>query len=358
MVRGQIFSKKHLLELDGKDRERDEYIEQRLNAKHSELIYVRSCGAGINGVHAAAEFIYSKTHDPSHLTQYNIAAVFSSDWKNPESKSSIVSKYIIGKYKRRAGRYASIGLYPPYIELFRCDVTGKDVPFVKERKKWKKFVPSRDDWLRSVRLPMKMNEEETELIGIYWPHANLSIVDDSYYLKMSGSRESDIIFYREEVEKRIKEVHNLKVETEVIKEGERISRNLSKYPQIEIDSQAVVTWMRDDMMFPENNHVLYFPNLESRRQRYGFFTGIVACMGQLSEKGLFISTWETIPRYNVRFLRLIENLAKDIGFTPRHIAFDRIYARGRVEKHHTLYFSPNEVKRMKFINPLHQKNKP
>jgi hypothetical protein len=343
MVIRQFLSKKHLLDLAGKSDEKDKYVMSRLAISGRDLAEIRSQGTVFDRSRVAARWIYFLTGNSSYVTQFNLAAMISKDWENPEVASRVVNNAIRKEYRKFVNNYAPIQLYPSSIELFRCDIIGKKTSFLKEREKWEKFSPSNDDWLRSVTIPVKIGQREGELLGVYWLDGHLRIDKGrSFHLFLEGGRKN-FDFYRKELEGRIKEAHNIEVNT---KEVEMVG---STYPFLIINSKAVVTHLRDDLNYPLNKKDFDLPPLESKEAKEGFLYGAIAARGRLTTQNVIF-----LYSYNFSLAYLLKLLAEEVGYKPKFYFYDRLGMDGFYRTQYITYFSASQVRRMSLINPAHQ----
>lgn len=240
----------------------------------------------------------------------------------------------------------------PYVELLRHLVTDEELPFLEERKFWKKFEPSDDDWLRDVTLPIpkyneKFGREESRLIGIIFGDGFIQAEGRAEALRLTGSSE-DANFFKDFVAPAIEDMFGILPTVHVednlstSSTGEEIK---SKAVFMNVGSKAIWTWLSRDLGFPlEKKHV----RLPVKYcDEAGLLEGLNASMGSLkiSDGHLEFSLHET----DETFVSGIHRLAGSLGYNPSKPC------KMRSREHVTwrLRYSRRDIPEIKFLNPRH-----
>jgi len=243
-------------------------------------------------------------------------------------------------------------LRPPYIELLRHLVTGEELPFLEERKFWKNFEPSDDDWLRDITLPMpkyngKFGHEESRLVGIIFGDGFIQAESGREALRLTGSSE-DVKFFKDFVAPAIEDVFGtlprIHVENNLSASstGEEIK---SKTVFMSVGSKAIWTWLSRDLGFPIEKADVRLPVRYC--DKTGLLEGLNASMGSLkfSDGHLEFSLHET----DETFVRDVHRLAGSLGYNPskpyKMISRENVTWR--------LRYSRRDIPKIKFFNPRH-----
>ena len=353
-----MISKKHLLSLDV--RQRDAEIRENLGLTYADLTYFREPDKMMERIYRAAEWLADNGYR-NQITQYLLAALTYVTYGENRFEDynrevgTIISKNFKDERKETEEKF---GLDITNIQLLREEVGAYDGNLYEARHVWPNFQPSKDDWLRSVKIPTRIGFEEARLLGIDWGdgHIKNDLEDNHYIFPLKGNQD-DFELYGI-VGKEINRIHHVK---DLIREnkgdkkfpwgGNRYSWN---NPALDISSKAVVTWLMDDLGFPCPKENVGLPRIDfTEEQKTGFFVGIVAAMGELKKNNeLGLTDKDSI------FIQNLEDLSKDLGFTPRWDCRPRMH-EDIYYISYQLMFSPREVRRMYernwLFNPKHLK---
>ncbi len=252
--------------------------------------------------------------------------------------------------KNRDELKAGARLDPPYIELLRHDVSGERLPFLKERKHWKRFVPGRNDWRRDVTLPTPpFNRSESQMVGVIYGDGYIANHGCGLYLSGIGGDEA---FYNVIVAPRLAGLFNLPMEVEIREDlGDVMGRKAEgSYPRIIIGSKAIATWLTRDLRFPKpnpkNRGRIRFKLPIDYSHREGLLEGIVASMGAMWTKN---RPYLSIQEKDSVFADSIKSLANSLGMDPTLSTVRGIHF-GPTKR---LQFKLRDVNRISFINPRH-----
>jgi len=338
MVRGQYTSRKRMLRMDSAAR--DIYLQRCLGITQHDLQGIWGIADAEERLIAGARLLYEKTGDHISLTVHNLAAAVEPKWNatgalNRASRSieKVVEARKSSLDPRLLQQYSITNM-----QILRevAGLSNQSEVVVKTAEKWPSFKYGERDWLRGTCIPTEIGYEQALLLGIIWGDGLV----DRYpsYLLLQGRRQ-DFPFYKYVIKELIENVYNLPV-----KLGKGIK------PVIRIGSTAVVTWLINDLGFPNTYRKtdVKLPGIEwTRENERAFFSGIVASMGN-PHQGAMITRDK-----DYSFIREIKKLSERLDFTP--VMNTTKSATKSLEPYtsYYLYYSPSEVKQMSLINPRH-----
>ncbi len=226
---------------------------------------------------------------------------------------------------------AEYNLHPPMTALLREDVTRK-MPFLEERAAgWKNFQPSDDDWIRCITLPLEITPDVAEMLGLYRSAFTMDSRRRHYVMDKQPSP-LDAKFYRSYVVPRINRMHNLDLHYEPHDAGKDSSKD-----EIRISSEAIVTWLMDDLEFPDISYFFSLPD----GARHSFLEGFLAGSGYRDGRvGLVTTFTEDDSKYIEQF----EKVANGLGLHPKVNANNM-----------TIRFSGDDLRKVALLNPRHQR---
>lgn len=263
---------------------------------------------------AEARRLYEATRRPESITTGTLI-------RGTETHPQYLVNTLQERYNQRQKEITDqYGIRPPLIALLREEVIG-DIPFLKERSKWKNFQPSDSDWARYIRLPFEITSEVAQLLGIERAAFTIIKSGNHYGLEQTLSTR-DEVFFRSYVLPRIRRVHNLQI---------------GSTNRIRIASEAIVTWETEDLGFPSFS---YFSTLPEDIQ-YSFLEGLLAGQGfRVRNRSLRIFK----AGDNSDYIPQLERLAIGLGFRPT------VSKGGEY-----MIFSNSDLNRISLINPRHQR---
>ncbi len=324
--------------------QRDELLIKRWGFTEEELAEVRKKRDFIERVTSAAEMIYFKTGEGGFLTVQKIAAVASRGWKNWSKRNCAVaiSRYL---HDEVAQQKRVRDLEIPAVQLVREQVGAYDGNLEEAHGKWRKFKPSSQDWLRSVRIPTELGREESQLLGIYW--ADIGTYFDNSGFLLAGNK-NDMPFYRGFLSQRIRSVHNLPVEA-IRTDAEAPHPNAAEtllswsHPSILVGSKAVGTWVYHDLGYRTRSRKLPKGDYDSQ----GFLEGVLAGKGGLTRNNKQGYRF-TITEEDKTFTRELYRLASDLGY--------EIQKPTEAEHQNSwrLSFYARSLEKIQILNPYHR----
>ena len=350
MVRGQLISPKELLKCT--PYQRTEMLADKVGITEEELRLIWALPLE-ERVISAAVLLYEKTGRSESITSRNVPAIIYGDWK--------------GQYHTLKGGHLIAELMKPkkdgidsniskrhritYIQLLRDSVIGSK--YIEEMtdasKEWDKFRLSKSDWQRSVMIPDQITPDSALLAGVEWGDGSVS--DYPYAFRLCGNAD-DFAFYSEEVSPLLKKVHDLEVPIEAIKSqtvanGKSFS---SMHPWLQIGSMGITTWLVDDLGFPNtpNKTNVNLPRVNlNYENKAEFLYGIVGSMGILSNDNRI-----KLSDKDETFIKNLKELSQSMEYTPFQDYSSQTLG---TSTNYAIIFPAREVKKMKLINPKHQR---
>lgn len=311
MVRGAQIPKKDLIEYSTEEKE--ERLKTEFELSEEDLDEVRSQRYVIDKVRRAAEKLHENGYD-QQITLFNVAALTYEDWDNPPSKESSTVQALGNEYREERDAIENVkDLDITYMHLLRDDVGAYEGNMLEARTHYSNFSNSQEDLLRSVVLPLEIDMDESELLGAYWTDGRFSDSSERYEFDLVGTA-NDKEWYRD-ISEEIEKIHNLdvKVIEEEIEGEMKDAREpiKSKRPVIKIDSQAILTWLKDDLKM-DGAGGISIPDINwSKENKAGFLRGALAGRGGITQYGNYEFTTG-----NQEKAEILTQFAQDIGLEP------------------------------------------
>ena len=302
----------------------------------------------------------------AQFTVDNLAAIVNRDWISPKDHTENIRKVIEIEHEwelvRKRNLYNFHNLTSP--QLFRETITYGDSAIYygnlyEARRFWKGFQPSNEDFLTNISLPTGVGYAEALLLGIYWSKGYF--IDGRDSLTVNGKQcdldiSRNINMYGDLVAHLLKTIHNYGPisDTSYIKER-RTLHGVAHRPFFEINSSAIYTWLRNDLDYPPTTNgnpspkSVPFDHLSELETRQGFFSGLVAGLGEFDEEGALL-----FEHRDEKFVRDIANLSVRIGYSPSEIEHrDITKNHGRLRKNPIWHFTilPRDVERILKTDP-------
>jgi hypothetical protein len=372
MVRGQYLSNKKLRQVDHYGR--ISYLVETFGVPQPEITERLEAIWGIGGsltdrLHTGAKYLWELTHDPKSITGDNLGAIIRNrgEWERTKCKKVNSSINQLYGERRKEINEEHPRLNVTDTQLLREDVipksellTVKDVLEILER--WPKVVYGENDWLRGTRIPIRIEENISTLLGIYWGAGSVYHKNSMLYGIMLSGSHGDFKFYENVVSPLINQIHC--IPAPIVRrqsKGEVKGRNyVFLKTEIKICSEAITTWLVNDLGFPITSGKIYVSLPQGiddwkDMERYAFFKGIVGTMGSLRKKMEMI-----LSEKDKTFIDNLKEFSEILEFTPRlrsNEQFDS-FGSGGVCTTYQLAYSRKEVDKMAemgFANPKHQR---
>ncbi|WP_254544131.1 hypothetical protein [Halomarina pelagica] len=313
MVRQAKISKQALMDADAG--ERDDLLIEQFGLSQADLSRFRSQRVG-NAVYTAAKWLVD--HDfPRQITTQNLAAMVYEKWDRPEQRKSYVSDALRRRYnndQRQAEIYYDLS--PPYIHFLRDEVGAYDGNLLTVRNRYSSFTPSNSDYLRSIRLPPIIDFEAARLLGVYAVDGKFQTQGNGQQVLLIEGGRDDEAWY-ECLREKIADVHNLSVNRFAHHDIFRKPNKEYEYarPRIKLQSQALTTWLRDDVGLALRAGHRQLPSppgfAETPAQQRGLLADALAGMGRI-DRGRRYETRRT----ERTLLTELHSLAHTLGFDP------------------------------------------
>ena len=321
-----------------------------LGIRHAELGGLRS-GNKYQRLQDSVDVVYADDRRRLALATYGLL-----EFMTGINKSEIY-KMLKKEYEDRKRDIKELhNLDPPYIELFRHDVSSESLPLIKERKYWKSFKPSADDWRWDVTLPTPpLTAAKSQAVGIMW--------GDGYFkyggngVRLHGTK-GDMDFYEMLVAPTLSKMFNKPVHMTELNRKAEICGKAYEYtnPIIDLGSKAVAIWLKNDIGFHKGAGGRWKKRVRLPLEccnAENFFEGLVASMGSLYvPKKINQRPFLSIADKDRLFLSEVRELAKSLGYKPRKLS--------RVGNNNSLgtnswnfSFSVGDTKNLTLINPRH-----
>ena len=359
MVVGQYISQEKLCEATPK--QRDQLVMNVFGFTYEELNDLRRPRDTPEHLENVAKAIYEKTDDPLSITGENIAAVGSLEWKGKKTTGNYAFK-ISKTYKQEKDDITA----EKRIKITNMHVLRKRIGAysgnLEETAPLWEVQPSKEDWLRSIKLPesLDLDYDTSQLIGVIWADGHPIRPQKNSNIHLSGTI-NDITFYEKILKPQIKKIFNYDVNL-ILKEneesiniirGEKINFNRSISPFISLGSK-VITEFFFSIGFPKKKKNIELPNSDKKGFSYdkkAFFEGIVACMSSKSKvtKGVLESFQIGCEDKDTIFIENLHELTTELGYRPSNISPLNKYG----VKSTRFCLSPRNSKKIKLINPKH-----
>lgn len=304
MTKENILPNSALMATTGDPVARDRLLRLAYGITRRELDQVRS-GSSLEGrAIDAAELLLLKARqatpgtESSQLTTLTLTAIASNGWEKPKSKRTALDRAVKGRYASEAldTRLENI----PNIHFLRDEVGAYNGNLFVAEEVYPNFQTSKDDFLKSVSLPIEILPEHSYLLGVLWSAALikstsgiLATIIADYKDPIEPEMRKQRFQYLENLIDPIFDMFNLKERIIAIPENRSRIVKLTKagrtfeavrkaYPNIGIGSRAVCTWLMDDVrlytperrpnlligkngetltgvdIYPTREHILYF----------------------------------------------------------------------------------------------------
>ena len=364
MVRGTKISHKFLYkELTGNPEAKDYLLCETYGLTLEELVWIRK-GNNFERIVKSARVLKSH-HLDDQINSIILPALAFGDWENPGRYIGKVKWVMINMYgdesKKRSEEFNS---KIPCIQILREEIGSYHGNLYEARKLWKNFVAGDQDWTRAITLPLTIDKAAAELLGIYWGDGFLKYQYGSKACTafcISGNKR-DLDLYNLRIIPLIKKVHNLGVAIKwlaphnhraIIGQHSFTPDPDYKQPYIQIGSQAIATWLKDDLNFSPNKENVKLPDYKNwpREIVAALFKGILATMGSIDT-----SHNVTLHETDEVFIKEILLLSNFLGYKPRFV--EQKHTQTELLSRH-LDFPLADVNRMRaerlFTNPNHQR---
>jgi hypothetical protein len=308
MVRGQYLSQTELFRAS--QDEVDEMLISNLGLTRNNINYVRSISDPLEKITAAAKLVYESTEDPISVTIDTVAAIAMKRWKGRYSSRGIYRHLSKVFDEERKQLEIESGLKLNNMHLLRKSIGAYDGNLEEAKKKWRKIKVSREDLLRSVRLPLKLGHDESRILGVFWGDGSIDrIRGRPSYLALGGGK-GDFRFYEEYVANDVSRIFNLEVPVKKIhlRRSDYLD-NVHEYtmPRMELCSHAVLSWLERELRFPTKPDKTYVKLPAKQFDKRGFIEGIIDSMGYLSGYSI------TLGDKDESFMNELYKLAKSAG---------------------------------------------
>lgn len=223
--------------------------------------------------------------------------------------------------KKRDQILQNYHLNVPYIEFLRHEIGSVDLPFVSERQHWKKFEPSKEDWLRDVKIPKPPFDRTTsQTLGmIYGAGSNIVRAGnrdyEMYYFHIYA-KEEEFDFFSTIVVPRLENLFNLDISfTKQHRDSIFNSKKISfDYYELFLNSKAIISWLTDDLEFTNNKEKLPLNKCNPE----GLLEGIISMSGCKFYDDLSTRYLRLIKNQK-EFIKTVYKLAKSLGYTPHEV---------------------------------------
>lgn len=341
MVRGQIVSVKELKE----SRDRDDILQQRLGLRAGDFQYVRNEPDPEERILRAGKVILARTGDGIAITQYTVDAL-------AEASTYTHGKRMYGMERERF--HERHGFSPPYMHFLREEIGAYEGNLPDACRRWEGIKPSVADWQRSVRIPTKIGELESEWLGFVWGDGHMTSSDPHQTTTLIGSTDH-IPFYRKAIVPRLKQVHNIEGALSIVEEGTDNRKRLGDYtynqPVLRVDSRAIATWLLNECGFTRGPR--YDTGMPAVRVKTdAFMRGVVATMGSVGET----SNGAKVVRFYDKDPALIQGLKKMAAHLDCRVRGPYETTGGTIRKNasHVIEMSRGDVeKNIGLLNPAH-----
>lgn len=346
MVKEARLSKTRLQNMRGDHIALDSMLINYLNLSVSDLSAIRK-GPIQQRIPRAAQAIYAATKDSTQITEFILAAVISDDWDDPHSWDGMVAARLSKTFRHtRLEKESETSLRLTNMQLLRESVGAYHGNLYEARQVWKRFQAGKGDWLRSVRIPLRIGADESTLLGAEWATGYISKANG--FVNFTVSLE-DVDFYRA-INNLFGEIHGIQGKMVLLSRSATPPRSAKKYEWVAysliVFSKAIATWLVDDLGFGTESPL---PTIEwNAARRRSFLKGVIGAKGIVTGRGQL-----EIADKKEGFVKAIANMSEELGFTPT----TSVYHRELGNPTHMIWFSLKEVRKMRdegfLINPSH-----
>ena len=364
MGRETLIAHKFLYQdLAGNPEAKDHLLCETYGLTLDELAWIRK-GNNFERIVKSARVLKSH-HLDDQINSIILSALAFREWEKPKRNLNKLKWVMISRYEEDSRkREEEFDFRVPCIQVLREEIGSYHGNLYEARNVWKKFIAGNTDWTRAITLPTTIDEAVAELLGIYWGDGFLKYQYGSKACTafcISGNKR-DLDLYKKRIIPLIGRVHNLGVAIKwltprnhqaIIGQHSFTPDPEYKQPYIPINSQAIATWLKDDLHFSPNKTDVNLPDYKSWPQPgvAAFFKGILATMGSI-DKYHNVTLHETDEVF-IRGLLLLSNF---LGYKPRFVE-QKHTQTGLLSRH--LDFSSADVNSMRaerlFTNPNHQR---
>jgi len=304
MVKGNLLPNSVLMATAEDPTTRDRLLKQTYGITDNELAYVRAQSSLEVRAVEAAKLLFKRAQDSapgiesSQLTTLTLAAIASDTWNKPRSRRSAFDRAVKGRYKSNDldTRLENIR----NIHFLRDEVGAYSGNLFDAEKIYPNFQTSKDDFLKSVTLPLEITPKNAYLLGVLWSAALiksssgiLTALITDYNDPIVPGEKAQKFEYLDTLIDPIFDMFNLKEKINAIPESRSKPVQLTRsgktfevarkaYPNIGIGSRAACTWLMDDVglytperkpnvlidedgqaltgvdIYPTREHMLYF----------------------------------------------------------------------------------------------------
>jgi hypothetical protein len=301
----------------------------------------------------------------AQATALNLVAVAEREWRSPNLLERNLRRRLDSWYEAdRRSATEAFGMPVPSIYLLLKETDRYEGNLVEAQEVWGDLQPSRDDWRRSITIPLSLrNEHVRTLVGILKGDAVARIAEGANqernqpYLYIFGRR-GDERFYMMAIKQLLKRTFNLEIDVKTAanlteaKEHDFLADGVyqSIHPTIRINSKVIPSWLVAHAGMPAAGPRSFASFGATKKERLEELVGALSTGGSLGIDRQRGTAYYSLPDESLTYLMHISHLAHSVGYSPRLIKHV-----GPQCEAHQLRFSAEETRRFieegLFINP-------
>ena len=307
---------------------RDTLLKIRYGISPDEIAGLRSGSADVED---AARLLYKAGGSPI-VTAFNIAALLEPQWDDPSKVERRIRSLIERRYAHeRSDLERNLNMPVPSIYCLLDAIGGYDGNLPEAQVTWGDLEPSREDWRRSITIPLAFSEEVLTLTGILKGEAVTRVRPvenhsdfERAYLFLSGHKQ-DKQFYELTVEPLLWRVfhypvrHEMSVGEKIIEKQSwlRSGYHLSVHPSIMMHSNVIPRWLMAHAKMPTSNPRRFVSIAEDAAGCIAELRGLLATGGTLDLRGG--SPTYQLADESIDYLGDIQTHAQRLGFSPTYM---------------------------------------